>query len=569
MEKPIVNILLELIRQYGVECVVCSPGSRNAALIDVADKKRELKKLIVVDERTAAFVALGISLVSKSPVAVICTSGSALLNYAPAVAEAYYQGIPLIVISADRPMEWIDQDDSQTIRQSGALSLITKASYDLNGDENANSDYIWYANRVINEGMIKALERKSGPVHFNVHLDGKVPESKDVSAQVQHPSIQNQLFRKVVVLRPAQRLDNQQMRQLAREGFDKKIMVVAGFMQPDHRLQKAMALLGTLPNVCIMAETVSNLHLSPTCYKVDTVLFPMSGRYEEELRPDIVISLGGALISRKLKEFLRETNALHWSLSYAENLIDSFKTLTTKIEASPSTFIQTLSKLMSRMQMVAGLQNIPSYRDKWNKQRSVSEKKVDLFPWSDLKALDLVLNSLPEETNLFLSNGTSVRYGQILSYPLTHATYSNRGVSGIEGSTSTAIGGSLVYDKLTCLITGDMSFSYDIGAFGTNLANNKMRIIVLDNGGGDIFRFIKATSNLEIREKYLCVNRKNPIEEIALAYGWAYYYASDEATLKSELEEFFSDLVVPAILHVDTTSCGKNARTLTQFLTGQ
>lgn len=545
--------IFPLLVKFGVRNVVCSPGSRNAALLQEVDSFSELKKTVVIDERTAAFTALGMSLITKQPVALICTSGSALLNYAPALAEAYYQGVPVIVVSADRPYEWIDQDDSQTIRQANALANVVKASYDINGNEN-ETDYLWYVNRILNEGMIKAVSGKHGPVHFNVHLNGKVS-----------PMIPGGDVRKIDIIRTGSKPDMAIIRELAEIAYDKKIMVVAGFMCPDSRVQKACVLMNQLPNLCFMAETVSNLHLPCECYRIDTALFPLKTEMEEALAPDIVISLGGALISRKLKEFVRRNPPMfHWSFSNAENLVDCFQALTTKIECEASSFLKILARQILRLQERKNFSS--DYKKSWCEWRVKSLKNIADVPWSDLKALSVVFENLPKNVNLFLSNGTSVRYGQIIPYKVTHATYSNRGVSGIEGSTSTAIGASLEYKGITCLVTGDMSFGYDLGGLSSGLADKRMRIIILDNNGGDIFRFIPATRQLSIRDKYLCAPHDMPVKALTEAFGWNYYFADSVESLISSLKTFFLSSEAPAILHISTRNVANNAEILTSFL---
>ena len=126
--KQTCTIVADLLHAWGVEDVVLSPGSRNAPLIMSIVRSGRFRTHVVIDERSAAFIALGMSLASERPVAAVCTSGTALLNYAPAVAEAYYRRVPLIAVSADRPLRWIDQDDSRTIRQAGCLGNIVRAS---------------------------------------------------------------------------------------------------------------------------------------------------------------------------------------------------------------------------------------------------------------------------------------------------------------------------------------------------------------------------------------------------------------------------------------------------------
>ena len=555
MGKLVTRELFTLLKNFGVQHVIGSPGSRNAALLAEIDSMDDLTSHVVVDERSAGFIALGLALGSRTPVALICTSGSAVLNYAPAISEAYYQGIPLIVISADRPYEWIDQDDSQTIRQHGVLSNFVKKSYDILGDCK-DPEYLWYVNRIVNEGMLESLNPKMGPVHFNIHLNG---ETDEIRRDRIHTA------RTVEILKPKQLIDTTIIDTLAEEATGKKIMLVAGFHLPDNNLQKAVLSLLSLPNVCIMAETVSNLHLPNSCYQVDIPLFRLSDKEKRILAPDILISMGGALISRQLKEFIRNNPPrAHWSLSYSDVLVDCFKSLTVKIESEPSSFIKAFSSRLARRQ--EGWES--TYGTQWEEIRSRLTPGIARYPWCDLKALSMLLNSLPEDANLFLSNGTSVRYGQVIPYDVTHATYSNRGVSGIEGCTSTSVGLAMAYPSLTCLITGDMSFGYDLAGLVSGSENNRLRIVVLDNNGGDIFRFIPSTRNLSIREQYLSVGRELPVGLLADAFGFIYYYADTEKKLREYIGEFFSNSPRPAILHIDTREAD-NSSILTEYLTGK
>lgn len=183
------------------------------------------------------------------------------------------------------------------------------------------------------------------------------------------------------------------------------------------------------------------------------------------------------------------------------------------------------------------------YAMKWLCLRTEADRKKREFvlsaEWSELKAFEIIMESIPSDVNLFLSNGTTVRYGQIFSKRLPHATFSNRGVSGIDGCTSTAVGCCKAYKGKTVLITGDMSMSYDIGALALPDIPGRMRIIVIDNNGGGIFRFIPTTSSLEEREKYFCSPVCLPLRQLADGYGWEYFEADSEAALKEVLSGFF------------------------------
>lgn len=555
--KKEIGIVFEVLEKHGVKDIICSPGSRNAPLILNADSRANLNKYVIVDERMAAYIGLGMAMISRRPTALICTSGTAVLNYAPAIAEAYYQGIPLIVISADRPLEWIDQDDSQTIRQVGVLSNITKAGYDVRVGMDSEQ-YDWYVNRTVNEALLKAVSGKPGPVHINVRIDPPLDRGGET-----YPG-----ERTVSIIEPGFKLDRKKLDSLVDECAGKKTLVVAGIMKPDDKLQKAVAALSKLPNVTIMAETISNLHLEPSQFMIDSVLTKMNAGDKERLRPELLISFGGALVSKLLKKYLREYQPRqHWAVGVSETLIDCFKALTTKINIPAESFIpQFSSRLTTRNRFEPIVSN---YSSEWGQIRERAAKANEEYyrklGWSDFKVFEEVLSRLPEKVNLFLSNGTAVRYAQIIPYRMPHATYCNRGVSGIEGTVSTFIGGASKYKGLSLLITGDMSLSYDLTALGNSLCTNRLRIIMIENGGGAIFRHIESTRNLEVREKYFCVNQKLPVKEFAESCGWECERAENEKELRTSLRSYFKPSPRPKLLVVNTENVD-SAKIITKFL---
>ena len=530
-DKKFCSIVFNVLLQSGVRDVVCSPGSRNAPLLIAASAREGMRKHVVVDERCAAFMALGIAMVSKRPVALVCTSGTALLNYAPAVAEAFYLGIPLIVLSADRPQQWIDQDDSQTLRQFEALSNFVKKSYELPAWGDNDPELQWYANRMANDAMIEAMSRKKGPVHINIRLGD--PLGRKCPMNMPRERI-------IDVINSDGIINKEVERSLAMELVGKKVMLVAGFMQPDARLQNAVGELCSLPNVAVMAETLSNLHLPYYAHSVDSVLTAYPEEKLSELCPDIVITLGGSLVSRKLKEYLRRNRdrCSHWSVGWNHTTSDCFMSLTKRIEADPARFLHHISGCMKSL-IRKGKRGGDDYSRKWHMARSnAAEAKGDYVsrqPWSELRAFQTILSSIPQNINLFLSNGTAVRYAQILDYHLPHASYCNRGVSGIDGSCSTAIGGAKAYKGMTLLITGDLSMAYDLGSLALPDIPDRMKIIVIDNGGGGIFRFIPTTSSLSEREEYFCTPPRLPLRSLAEGYGWEYSEAADAEGLEDAL----------------------------------
>lgn len=537
-DKTVCRVIAGVLAESGVRDVVISPGSRNAPIVNALCADERLRKTVVVDERQASFMALGKSQVSQAPVALVCTSGTAVLNYAPAVAEAYYQGLPLIVISADRPMQWIDQDDSQTIRQFRALDNIVKESYDLN--DNEAPDMEWFANRTVNDALIVARSGKPGPVHINVHLDAPLGNLTGHSGERQ----------RIVSHIPSDgKISAEAIDSLAKLAVDSRVLLIAGFMQPDARLNRAVAQFASLPNVAVMTETVSNLHLPGDTNSVDVLLTGPSAA--EGLEPDIVITIGGALISRKVKEFVRRLHpAEHWSVGPSHTTVDCFRCLTKRIDASETYVLRKLAVSLKK-------RNVSSnYATLWKEARERARSSADSFiatsPWSDLTALNHVFDRLPKSLNLQLANGTSIRYAQLLTREAFHSTFCNRGVSGIDGCLTTAIGAASATDRKTLLLIGDTAFCYDISAMGLPIVPRDFKIVLLNNAGGGIFRFIDSTRNLPDLDKYFCAPQQLPVRQLCDAFGYQYFRASSEAELAKALPRFLSDDSRPSLLEIVT-----------------
>lgn len=540
-DKVPVIILLDILAGHNVREIVCSPGSRNIPLLTGIASDNRFNSTSVTDERAAAFLALGKALSSERPVALCCTSGSALLNYAPAIAEAYYQGIPLIVISADRPLEWIDQDDSQTIRQYQALNNIVKNSYDLSDHTTTHDDGEWYVNRILNDAMLTALSGKPGPVHINIRLS--VPLNG-----INYKEHSNErIIRKI---NPFINIDRGMIRKMAEFASKRKILIVCGFMQPDNKMNRAIARLSKLPNVTIMAETISNLHLDAECYAIDTLMCRMQIE-----SPDLIISVGGALVSRMLKEQLRKFSRYengnhcgpeHWCVGEYRTTVDSFKSLTTIIDGNGSAFLNLLGSemLWLRKKYPEDYISLPAdtYASDMKGMKRESIIRMDLqastSPWSELSALHIFFNNIPDKINLCISNGTCIRYAQILSRSIPHAEFCNRGVSGIDGCTSTAVGVASINKSETWLLTGDTSFGYDIaGLQMASYLSIPIKIFVVSNQGGGIFRFIKSSCSLEIREDMLCCNTFTDIKGLAATYGFRYMETDSTESLMNVLDE--------------------------------
>lgn len=542
--NSICRMMVEVIATHGVEQIMVSPGSRNTPLIIAASRSERVQCHYVVDERSAAFIALGIASITNRPVAIICTSGTALLNYAPAVAEAYYRHLPLIVISADRPQEWIDQDDSQTLRQFEALHNFVKRSYNIPvGDNETN---LWYANRMVNDAMLQATEMEfPAPVHINVQLGEPLGEIEETGRES---------FRSISVVNPRADLTVSAARELGRSiASPQKVMIIAGFHAPDKRLNSALAKLSRMPNIVVFTESISNLHSPEFINRIDSTLSALSDKELADMAPDCVITLGGALVSRHIKQYLRKYRpSSHWHVAKTATTVDCFKCLTTRINMDAGIFFQQLASAMQPHTAAC------DYARQWRiiNQKAIATHQAYLShaPWSDLKAMEMISNMTPKGWNVQYSNGTAVRYGQLFADGKQHRCDCNRGVSGIDGCTSTAVGAAIAYrPQCTLLITGDMSAQYDIGAFAFSPMPPRLKIIVLNNGGGGIFRFIASTKHLPERESTICLPpASSPWKDVCSAYGFNYYRAENEQQLREQFKMLEAGQPAAALLEVVT-----------------
>lgn len=547
-EKYNCRCLAAALRFYGVSDVVVSPGSRNAPLVVAFARSEGLRCHVVIDERSAAFIALGMAIKSQSPVAVCCTSGSAPLNFGPAFAEAFYRHIPLIAITADRPEEWIDQDDSQTIRQHGCLAAVAKGCFDLpvcRGDEELRR----LIRRRTADALMLASSGIKGPVQINVRIDEPINAlAEAASAEFSFPCLLNKMGS----------IDTEALAQDVAGASG--VLVIAGFMPPQSRLS---TLLSALPdNVAILCEAQSNLH-GDFVHNIDATLSAMSAHEKDKLlHPDVVITLGGSLLSRMIKAELRSRPGIrHWCIGQADHCIDPLLHLEKRIDCDAVAFFESLAVSLRKFRISS------DYKHNWLAASDAGHKRTSSFlatsPWSDFAAMGQLAASLPADCDLHLSNGTAVRYAQLFPCKVSRVEC-NRGVSGIDGCTSTAIGSAMSGNSLTMLISGDMCAQYDLGALATTGIPANFRLAVLNNSGGGIFRFINATRDLPEMPHFLAADVRLPLRQLADGFGFDYFEATDAHTLACVLPRFYAGNGRPAILNI-ITPAEESASTIRKY----
>lgn len=523
----------QLCALKGIRHAVLSPGSRCAPLTISFARQENIKKYIIPDERSAAFIGLGLSRISQLPTVLICTSGSAAYNYAPAIAEAYFQQIPLLVLTADRPPEWIDQLDGQTIRQNGIYGNHVKASFTLPADT-THPDAQWQIERVINEAINLASQFPKGPVHVNIPLrEPFYPKGEIVFSEN---------IKLIEPLSPEASLDETTQRALRKElELYSKILVVAGQSESNAGLTNLLSRL-ELP---VVTDIISNHSFDGSIQHHDMYLGPQN----ESLKPELLISFGNSVISKSLKLFLRaQKPKAHWHIQEAGAAADPFQSLTRHIQTSPVAFFAALSQYKTNA----------SYCKTWQETDAAYAPKLAAFlkteeRFSESEAIYKILHNLPGNSLLHLANSMPVRYANYIGLQNKNIeVIANRGTSGIDGVISTAYGTALATDKLVTVITGDMSFLYDRNAFWNNYLPSNLRIVVLNNHGGGIFRMIDGPASQPEGEEYFVTSQHFTAENTLRDVDVRYQIVRDRHGFEAGLKEFFGLEGKSAVLEVET-----------------
>ncbi len=539
--KQSVYDLVNIAYKKGIRRVVFSSGSRNAPLVIAFNEHGGFETYSIHDERSAAFFALGMAQQTGETVAIACTSGSATLNYAPAIAEAYYQRIPLLVITADRPLEWIDQGEGQTMKQHNIYANFIKNSYEI-FQETIHSDELRYNIRMFNEAINLTQIAPLGPVHVNIPLREPLYSMHTDSYKDKVEIIEN--------ISPLPELPAEIIDSLSDiwNKYKKKI-ILTGILPEDSELKEIIKTLADDPSVVVMTETTSNIFDNSFINNIDR--FIMSIRNEEKYKPDLILTLGSNIVSKKIKSLLRKWNPEeHWDVDESDKIIDTYKSLTKHIKSELKSFLKGLA--------IRKKATDSDFKKAYMQQEEIVKSKHKEFlnsgDWSDLKAYYIINKNFPENINLQMANSTAVRYAQLMK-PRADILYnSNRGVAGIDGCTSTATGASIVNNRMTVLVTGDVAFLYDSNALWNRYIGENLRIIVFNNEGGNIFRFIPGPSKTSQLEEFFEAHHNIKAELMVKAFNLNYYYSKNENDLYEVLPLFFGkqENNKPAILEIFT-----------------
>jgi 2-succinyl-5-enolpyruvyl-6-hydroxy-3-cyclohexene-1-carboxylate synthase len=562
---PSAQLLVNHCKAFGISRIVIAPGSRNAPLIISFTEDPYFHCYSIVDERCAAFFALGMAQQLKKPVAVLCTSGSALLNFYPAIAEAFYSDIPLVLISADRPSYKIDIGDGQTIRQDDVFDRHIGYSANLKQDvthatetlraldpsminnesslENTQSGIDHYNLKELRTAL-KTASEKHTPVHINIPFEEPLYDT--VPANGERLPDQDRIETSTTVTENLSEF-------LETWNAASRKMVLVGVYTPNSLEQEIIESLANDPSVLVFTETTSNLHHPHFLPSIDSIIAPIENSPKkaelfEELQPQILLTFGGLIVSKKIKAFLRKYKPQHHWHIHEKKAYDTFFGLTHHFKYPANSFLKSfLSKSINK--------DSP-YQKKWLSVKEHYSKRrevyLDEISFSDTLVFAHIVKSIPQDYMVQLANSSTVRYAQLFDMHPSVKVFCNRGTSGIDGSTSTAIGASLHQKEPTVLITGDLSFFYDSNGLWNKYIRPDFRIIVINNDGGGIFRILPGKEDTQNFEDYFETTHGLEAKNMCDLYQLHYQVAGNEIDLKKALNTFYDSSDRPKVLEIKT-----------------
>lgn len=528
---PLAQAVIEIFRQKEIQHIVISPGSRNAPLTMGFTNQEGFTCYSIADERCAAFFALGLAQQLQKPVAVVCTSGSAVLNYYPAIAEAFYSQIPLLIVSADRPKSKIDIGDGQTIRQENVFANHIVFSTNLTENASVQNDTL----------IVSAIETailQKGPVHINVPFEEPLYET--LLKPTYAPKVTTSAIEDAEFTLDAKFISEWQSA--------KKKLILVGELLPNAIEQKYIESLAKDESVLVLLEKTSNLHHHTFIDRIDTLVSTFSEEEKLNFQPDILLTFGGMVVSKRIKSLLRNYQPKqHWHIDEIR-AYDTFGCLSNHFKTSISEFFKQL--LNDKLKTSSSYQSY--FQTIWQDRLVKHEKYMSEILFSDFKVFDFLSSHLPENIQLQVSNSSPIRYLQLVALNKTIEVFCNRGTSGIDGSTSTAIGACVANKKPTILITGDISFLYDSNALWNNYIPMHFKIILINNSGGGIFRILPGHQETETFNTFFETSHQLTAEHLAKMYAFNYTSVQNEAELHSVWDSFVSNDNKPSILEIFT-----------------
>lgn len=529
------QFIIALLKEYGIKHCVLSAGSRNVPFVHSIEEDPYFTCYSVVDERSAGYFALGLAQELNEPVVISCTSSTATCNYWPPVAEAYYQGVPIVVLTSDRDPQMLGQWEDQMIDQVGMYDRHVRKSVNLPIINNSDDEL--YCQRLLNEALLELNHHGTGPVHINIPMKSynnsfnvkKLPKVTKIDRICIEDS-EDKWLSKIEKLKNAQR-----------------ILVTCGQNSyVSDELKKTIGEFFKLYNSAISVEYMSNIEFEEGL----NLNIGMDSRYVtskkvKELLPDIVISFGGNIFSGIKEEFRKFKGSFeHWSIQEDGRVVDMYKSLTTIFECTPEYFFNYfVSKNLQS-------ENNKAYYELLKKH--VDSVEFPEFPYSHVFAIKEVVEKIPTDSILHLSINNSIRIANFFKLNPNIKTYANIGTHGIDGCLSSFLGQAAASNKESFLVIGDLAFFYDMNAMRLRHINNNVHILMINNEGGSEFYFNRMWKN-DASDLHTTARHHTKAEGWVRQNNFRYLSAYDKESLEKALKEFMrTDLDKPVFLEVFT-----------------
>lgn len=525
-----VQILVALLKEYGFKNVVISPGGNNIPVIHSIENDSFFKCYSVVDERSAAYFAMGLAQQLEEVVVLVCTSGTAVCNYLPGITEAHYQRVPLVIITTDRSPYMLEQLETQKIDQMSIFGPVVNMDVNLPKIDNADDE--WYCQRLINEAFIELNHHIEGPVHINVPTNGGSP--LDYSCH-ELPKVRKIRFIKQKEL---PKIKNELVKKLEK---NKTLLIIGENYKDKTELTEMIDSFCEKFGVVCLKDYISN-------YNVDGILsyrITESFKYDDfktMLEPNIVITIGNNILSNNLKYFLRNSNICHWSIDECGQIRDVFKKLSFLFECDEESFFSLFLDVSAN--------STTDYKESWEKMsRNTTFEELD---YSESHAIKVFSDYLPNDSIVHMAILNSTRAFHFQEVSKKFKAYSNIGALGIDGCLSTFMGHSFATTKKCFLLIGDLSFFYDMNALGITGRKNNIRIMLLNNGGGAEFHFNMGINNIPTLNNYISVEHNKNAKGWAESLNYKYLCAHNKEELSVNMKTFVEDSDKPILFEVFT-----------------
>lgn len=534
-DNRLVLQLLSLMKQFGIRQVVVSPGSRHFPLIHSMENDPYFTLYSVVDERSAAFFALGLIQQNGMPAAVCCTSGTSAINYGSAVVEAFYQGLPLVVLTADRLPELLGQKEEQMFRQHDVYEGFIRYQGQLREVVDGFSE--WYCNRIINEAFLELDHHGRGPVHLNIPIENHHTDRFQTAALPEARRIR----------RIGADADEALWQDLAARLAGRRVLILWGQSAPmDGRLRKALDRFAERFDCAILADRLSNCRHPRAIQTAYLALRALTPDEVSDLAPDIVLSLfGNYSFNGEIKGYLRSTGRAFecWDVGRS-SVSDPFRRLTTIIETNEAFFFERLAGLGSGTATDA-------YAEGWARvDRRLPEPAVG---FGEIDAIGRLMAQLPDGAAVHVANSLPIRLVHLFRTDRGFRVFCNRGVNGIDGCMSSAVGFAAATTEPVFLLIGDLTFFYDMNALWNRHLSKNLRILLLNNEGGGVMHVPLAESLGPILSRHVSAGHVTSAKGWAESLGFRYFAATSAADYE-EAVRILADPAEPGPILVEAFS---------------